>query len=140
VDVSDAAPGGASESPPDALHTEVTWVGGSCVVAVSGEIDLATAPQLAALLVTELDRHPDVVVVDLRRVSFASSSGLGVLIDAQHTAEAGNAVLRLVIDGNGHMKRVLAVSALDTLFAIYDSGDQALAAGRPNTHIREGRE
>jgi anti-anti-sigma factor len=109
----------------------VTSVGGSRVVAVSGEIDLATAPLLTALLAAELDQHPDVVVVDLRRVSFASSSGLGVLLGAQHVADAGHTALRLVIDGNGHMKRVLAVSALDALSAIYDSVDQALADRRP---------
>lgn len=54
-------------------------------VAVSGELDIATAPQLDAAL-----QQPDVVtgiVLDLTRVSFIDSTGLRVLLQAHEAAQ-----------------------------------------------------
>jgi anti-sigma B factor antagonist len=60
---------------------------GATIVAVAGEIDLATAPELrTALLAAEGD-----VTVDLAGVSFMDSSGLGALVAAQkHTVGSGH--------------------------------------------------
>jgi anti-sigma B factor antagonist len=50
------------------------------VVAVSGELDLHSAPELMAVLDEHMrDPGTDVVVVDLTDVAFLGSSGLGVL-------------------------------------------------------------
>jgi anti-sigma B factor antagonist len=49
------------------------------VIAVAGEIDMETAPQLADCL----SEHQDTdVIVDLTRVAFMSSSGVNVLVQA----------------------------------------------------------
>jgi anti-anti-sigma factor len=48
------------------------------VVVPEGELDLATAPQLEAVLTT----HSGPVVVDLRKLSFCDVRGLRVLLEA----------------------------------------------------------
>jgi anti-anti-sigma factor len=62
------------------------------VVVVHGEIDMATAPQLAACLAGQSDRD---IVVDLSDVPFLDSSALSVLVRA-----------RAVMSENGHNMRV----------------------------------
>jgi anti-anti-sigma factor len=61
--------------------------GSETTVSVAGEVDLATAPKLrAALMAITGD-----VTVDLARVSFMDSSGLGALVAARkHTADSGH--------------------------------------------------
>ncbi|MFC3349260.1 STAS domain-containing protein [Streptomyces echinoruber] len=76
-------------------RTEQT-AGTTRLVAVSGEIDLFTAPLLAIRLddLTAVSR-PD-LVVDLRPVSFVDCSGLGVLCRARVRARARGGRMRLV--------------------------------------------
>lgn len=52
-------------------------------VAVAGEIDAHTAPELAAALAAESGR--DELVVDLSGVEFVDSSGLRALLEEHHT-------------------------------------------------------
>ena len=62
------------------LSFNVSRSNGSSVVAVAGEIDMATAPELANVL---NDFAQESVVVDLSAVTFIDSSGLATLADAQ---------------------------------------------------------
>ena len=50
------------------------------VVRVSGEIDVATAPTLNAAMREQIDDGHRVLELDMHRVTFLNSSGLGVLI------------------------------------------------------------
>jgi anti-sigma B factor antagonist len=51
-----------------------------------GELDIATAPELVAML-TRLRRHEHPVVLDLAEVTFIDSTGLTALMDAFLDAE-----------------------------------------------------
>jgi anti-sigma B factor antagonist len=65
--------------------TEVADLRGDRLILVTGALDIATAPQLAALLMRMHEhRHP--VVLDLTEVAFMDSSGLKVLIDARESS------------------------------------------------------
>ncbi|MGP4090109.1 STAS domain-containing protein [Streptomyces sp. KR55] len=78
-------------------HTERT-VGATTVVELRGEIDIFTAPPLAARLETlTADQHPD-LVLDLRSMAFIDRTGLGVLCRARNRVEARDGRLRLVTD------------------------------------------
>jgi anti-sigma B factor antagonist len=63
------------------LTVTATEDGSASVLAVAGELDLGTAPALrdALLRLLERDEIPD-VVLDASGVTFADSSGLGVLL------------------------------------------------------------
>lgn len=85
------------------------------VVAVEGEIDMATAPALLECLTAAGDTRPAQLVVDLADVTFLDSSGLNVLMRA-HTllAEAGTAVT--VRNCCPQAARVLELTGVGDLF------------------------
>jgi anti-anti-sigma factor len=83
-----------------------------------GDVDAATAPVFAEVLTAMMTNGADVshVVVDMRRVSFIDSSGLAVLIGAEHRRD-GDATLRLRSPSR-QVRRLLEVSGLATYFDI----------------------
>jgi anti-sigma B factor antagonist len=101
---------------------------GQVVLTVAGEIDLATRDELRHALDERLDAGDSHLVLDLTAVPFIDSTGLGVLIGARRDAEAKDGYLRLVIV-NAHVVKVFSVTNLDSVFDIYPTLDEALAAG-----------
>lgn len=87
------------------------------VVRVSGEIDMATAPDLEAAL-RDL---PANVTVDLAGVTFLDSSGLGVLVSAVRRAEAHGHRL-LVVGENETIARTLHLTGLYDV--LHDDGER----------------
>jgi anti-sigma B factor antagonist len=62
------------------LGIDVTDRGDWAVLAVRGEIDVATAPQLREELLELVSAGRKQIVVDLSGVDFLDSTGLGVLV------------------------------------------------------------
>jgi anti-anti-sigma factor len=58
-----------------------------------GELDLATAPELAAVLRSLADRR---VIIDLRKLSFVDGRGLRVLLDADARSRQDGGNLRFI--------------------------------------------
>lgn len=70
-----------------AMHTNVTTVGGSTVVALDGTVDLASVGTLHSDLSRVVRRHPGaVILVDLDAVDSLDDAGLGVLLGAAAAA------------------------------------------------------
>jgi anti-sigma B factor antagonist len=65
----------------------VSRAGDSCCLAVSGELDMATAPRLRAALDAGLERDAS-MVVDLASLDFIDMAGLRALLDAAARAGA----------------------------------------------------
>src|SRR3954470_24293140 len=63
------------------VHTH--HLGDTDVVAPVGELDLATAHSLGAALAAAADRGAQRVMLDLRRLTFVDSSGIGVIVKFQ---------------------------------------------------------
>lgn len=104
---------------PFAISTEQQ--DGRLVVRPVGELDLATAPELEAVVLPALreGRH---VVVDLRGLEFMDSSGVRVLVEAHATA-VDDAPGRFSVVRPGPMsavERVMEVSGVDAAFDIVD--------------------
>jgi anti-sigma B factor antagonist len=79
---------------------------------VQGELDLATAPTLAAQL-TEAERaRPDVLTLDLSKLSFISVAGMRVLLDAARRAQRERRSL-VVVNPQPPIRRLFALSAID---------------------------
>ena len=94
---------------------------------ISGDIDLASSPELRKALLREIRvlRRPR-VVVNLRAVRYLDSSGVASLIEAlKASREIGS---RFVLFGlNTTLREVFHISKLTTFFEIYDSEEQAVA-------------
>jgi anti-sigma B factor antagonist len=104
------------------------------VVAVRGEIDLFTAPDLKATLVAAIDSGKSRIVVDLTDTTFLDSTALGVLIGVVKRLRARDGVLTLVnVDPN--IAKTFEITGLDQIFVISASRDEAVAAldGDPQT-------
>lgn len=100
--------------------------GGVAVVAVRGEIDVATAPALRMALVAKEEAGESVVVVDLTAVTFMDSTALGVLVGGHRRLGEAGSVLRLVVT-EARVRKVLEITGLIDVFEIFDTVAAAVA-------------
>jgi len=80
-------------------------------VAPEGELDMATCEPVAAMLDELWESGWTDVVLDLRRVTFADSTTLHLLVQNQRRAERDGMRFR-VIDGSDAVQRILTISGL----------------------------
>ena len=97
------------------------------VVAVRGEIDLFTAPDLKAMLLAAIDSGKSRIVVDLTDTTFLDSTALGVLIGAVKRLRARDGMLTLV-NTDANIAKTFEITGLDQIFTITASRDEAIAA------------
>jgi anti-sigma B factor antagonist len=96
------------------------------VIALKGEVDLYTCPELKEELLRVIADGATFVVVDLTETTFIDSTGLGVLIRGVERLQAEGGRLAVVcMDPN--MTKVFEVTGLDRVFSVYPSRDEALA-------------
>ncbi len=98
---------------------------GVAVLAVRGEIDVATAPEFHASLSDLIAEGPEVVMVDLRAVSFIDSTGLGVLVGAEKEMREGGRDLRLVVT-QPQITRLLSLTGLDEVFTVVSTPSESV--------------
>lgn len=107
------------------LGLEVDDSRGSVIVlAVEGEVDIATAPKLREKLVELAASGAKRVVVDLEKVEFLDSTGLGVLIGGMKRLRSVDGDLPLVCT-QPRILRVFEITGLNRAFTIHDSVEQA---------------
>jgi anti-sigma B factor antagonist len=99
---------------------------GVVVLAVRGEIDVATAPRLREQLTTVAGSGAQLCVVDMSAVTFVDSTALGVLVSAAQACREAGGEFRLVAT-EPHVRKVFTITGLDDVFAIYAGTDEALA-------------
>ena len=97
------------------------------VVAVRGEIDLFTAPELKSALGEALESGHTRIVVDLTNTSFLDSTALGVLIGAVKRLRSRDGVLTIV-NTDPNIAKTFEITGLDQIFTISASRAEAIAA------------
>ena len=97
------------------------------VVEVAGEIDVYTAPQLREQLVELVDAGRYHLIIDMERVEFLDSTGLGVLVGGLKRVRAHDGSLRLVCTQERILK-IFRITGLTKVFPIHDSVTEAVAA------------
>ena len=104
-----------------------TSAGGAERIAVSGELDAYTAPQLRKLIDEVLDTTSTDVVVDLSATTFIDSTGLGVLVGGLKRVRAHEGSLRLVCTQERILK-IFRITGLTKVFPIHTSVEEAVSA------------
>ena len=99
------------------------------VIDVQGEIDMYTAPRLRELLINLVSEGNYQLVVNLDKVGFLDSTGLGVLVGGLKRVRAHDGSLDLVCTQQRILK-LLTITGLTEVFGIYETVDQAIAARR----------
>ena len=94
------------------------------IVAAQGELDLHTAPRLAAALAPHVDAG-EWVIADLTAVTFMDSSGIAVVVHALASARASGAQLALV-GPQPRVRKVLAITGVDGMLPVHDTLAAAL--------------
>src|SRR3954451_16168400 len=93
--------------------------GDKTVVEVGGEIDVYTAPRLREQLVDLVADGKYHLVVDMERVDFLDSTGLGVLVGGLKRVRAHDGSLRLVCTQERILK-IFRIPGLTKVFPIRD--------------------
>jgi len=95
-------------------------------IELEGEVDVYTAPQLKQQMLALLDGGATEIMVDLTKVDYLDSTGLGVLIGGlkRMREREGNVVL---ICPNQRVRRVFEITGLDKIFDIFNSEAEAHA-------------
>ncbi|HET6753620.1 MAG TPA: STAS domain-containing protein [Jiangellaceae bacterium] len=101
--------------------------GGRTIVEAVGEIDVYTAPKLREQLTELVDAGRRDIIVDMRKVEFLDSTGLGVLVGGLKRVSQHGGSLRLVCTQERILK-IFRITGLTKVFAIYGDVATAVAA------------
>jgi anti-sigma B factor antagonist len=96
------------------------------LVAVTGEIDLFTAPEFKQRVAAPIDAGRSNIIVDLTATTFIDSSSLGVLIGAHRRLKLRGGSLVVVCDNEAIVK-TFRITGLDGVFTLVSSVGEALA-------------
>ncbi len=97
------------------------------VIEVGGEIDVYTAPKLRERIIELVDEGQYHLVVDLEKVEFLDSTGLGVLVGGLKRVRGHDGSLQLVCTQERLLK-IFRITGLSKVFAIHGSQSDALVA------------
>jgi anti-sigma B factor antagonist len=106
------------------LSLETRNEGDWTVISVGGEIDVYTAPKLRESLVDLVNAGRYFLVVDVEKVDFLDSTGLGVLVGALKRVKAHDGSLSLVCTQDKILK-IFKITGLTKVFPIHDSVEDA---------------
>ena len=111
------------------LETALREVDGTTVLDVTGEIDVYTAPQFKDAVNGIIAAGQKHLVVNMTDVTYMDSSGFGALLSATRRLRPQGGTVNLVKVSSA-IDRILRITRLNTVFATYDSIDEALAAAQ----------
>jgi anti-anti-sigma factor len=125
----------------DILTVEIERPGdGLSILSLVGELDLSTIPKVEPQL-SEQVSSGSAVVVDLSRLTFIDSSGIGLLIKAHRAAEAvgeqsdggnGRMALHTVVAEGSQVDRVFGLAGIGLALPLFLDRDEAVAALGPS--------
>lgn len=102
------------------------------VLDVVGEIDIYTTPQFKEAVSAAIDEGKPGIVINMSQVTYMDSSGFGTLLSATKRLRPINGALYLS-GCNDAINRMLQITRLNTIFGIYATEDEALAAAHAAT-------
>jgi anti-anti-sigma factor len=105
--------------------------GGVHVVAMLGELDLATAPRLAFRIDAARQAGARRLVVDLTAAEFCDSTGLRALVGCRREMVAGGGRMALAVLEDSAVARMFALAGAHELMPVFDGLEPALAALAP---------
>jgi anti-anti-sigma factor len=107
--------------------TETEFQPDSRLIAIAGELDLAVADQLTAVLARA--SGCSLVLVDLGSCEFIDSTGLAAFVQASSQIE-GEGGRFAVFGASDQVLRVLSVTGLTENGLVFESVEEAFAAGQ----------
>src|ERR1700751_191590 len=97
------------------------------VIALSGEVDLYTAPEFKQQLLDVIAKGAKTGVVDFSNTTFIDSTTLGVLVGGVKRLRANDGQLSLVCSDR-NITKIFEITGLDRVLTIYGNREEAVAA------------
>jgi anti-sigma B factor antagonist len=99
--------------------------GDAYVIALSGEVDLYTAPEFKQQLLDVIGQGSKEVIVDFSDTTFIDSTTLGVLVGGVKRLRPNGGRLSLVCSDR-NITKIFEITGLDRVFTIYATRDEAV--------------
>jgi anti-anti-sigma factor len=119
---------------PGPFEASVALDDGVRVIAVRGELDLSTAPDLEAPLEEAVATGDASVLVDLSDCEFIDSTGIALIVRAwqrlDRAADGAGGGRLVICGGSEQVRRVLGITGLELSIPIHESRESALRALR----------
>jgi len=100
--------------------------GDAYVIALSGEVDLYTAPEFKQQLLEVIGQGAKQVVVDFSETTFIDSTTLGVLVGGVKRLRPAGGQLSLVCSDR-NITKIFEITGLNKVFPIHETRQEALA-------------
>jgi anti-sigma B factor antagonist len=107
------------------FRVEVRNHGPATVIAVRGELDLASSPALQEELDRVAGSDSELLIIDLRELDFMDSTGLSVLVRAHQRAEEQGRQLAMV-KGPQQVQRLLSLTGVGDRLTLVDAPEELL--------------
>ena len=107
------------------LHTRTE--GEFEIIDVDGEIDVYTAPRLREALVDLVAKGRHNLIIDVERVEFLDSTGLGVLVGGLKRVRSHDGSLDVVCTQDRLLK-IFRITGLTKVFGIFETVDAAVSS------------
>jgi anti-sigma B factor antagonist len=109
----------------DPIGSSIEVRGGVAVLAIRGEIDVASAAAFKSAIAEALEGHPQGLVLNLLEVDFLGSVGVRVLLEAQE--RVGDDDRFAVVARSPAAGRILQLLSLGELFSVHETVSEALS-------------
>ncbi|HEY3374991.1 MAG TPA: STAS domain-containing protein [Candidatus Aquicultor sp.] len=109
------------------LKIESKEVNGIGIIILEGEVDVYTAPKLKSRLIDLVDEGKYDIIIDLQKVEFMDSSGLGVLVGGLKRVKSHQGSIALVCTQENILK-IFRITGLVKVFPIYTTEEEAINA------------
>ena len=106
------------------VSTSVTYHDGIVVLAICGEIDLASVPAVERAIAEVVAENPPSLVIDLLGVEFLGSIGVASLVAA--SVEFGDDRRFSVVANSPMTSRIIQLLGLDNVLSLQETIEQAL--------------
>jgi anti-sigma B factor antagonist len=120
-----AAPGSPPQSDKGDFNTHESEVEGLAVVAVSGSVDMLTAPGLTEAIESALTKKPKGLIVDLLKVEFLGSAGISVLMKTRD--DLGDSIPFCVVADGPATHRPLTLLGINEMMSVCRRLDDAVS-------------
>lgn len=112
----------------DLVSTSVTYHPGIVVLAISGEIDIASAPTVERAIAEVLAENPLSLIIDLLGVHFLASTGVGILVHTRDKFVDGD---YFSVVAQGRMtRRIIQLLDLERVLSLEETVAGALSAAK----------
>ena len=109
------------------MHIAQSRMNDFVMIAIDGEVDLNSSPQLRKVFSELADKRTSRIIVNFAKVTYIDSSGLATLIEMMQRLKKDQGRMYLV-HMSDKIKSLFEITKLDKLFMIYRTQEEVLAA------------